>query len=207
VLERQEIRLSELPPRERIIYATMTCLERDGMEGLTVRSIAAEASVNVAAVNYYFGSKDALLEEVTGRQLATAFTEPLAELDRLFGMADLDRGEALRLFFRAFMQDMLEYPRTMEAHLHAGLVRRDVTGPAFGALHNFLEGFVQRTRELLPAGSEAEQRACVAQLWSAILFTGLLPSVPGGLMGVPLTDAAAVELWVATLVRRYFPRA
>jgi len=35
----------------------------EGFHGITVRKIAAKAGVNVAAVNYYFGSKENLISE------------------------------------------------------------------------------------------------------------------------------------------------
>ena len=37
-------------------------LEKAGPNKLTTRSIAAQAGVNIAAINYYFTSKEALLE-------------------------------------------------------------------------------------------------------------------------------------------------
>ena len=43
--------------RERIFLATLTCIERDGLDSMTVRDIAKEANVNTAAINYYFGTK------------------------------------------------------------------------------------------------------------------------------------------------------
>jgi AcrR family transcriptional regulator len=202
-----EINLRELPPRERIVYAAMACLERTGLQGLTVRAIAAEAGVNVAAVNYYFGGKDALLAEMRARQLATGFLEPLAELDMLLAIPDMPRREALRQFFHGFIQDMCRYPRTVEAHLHDGLVRQDYSGPAFSGLTAFMEGILECTRDMLAPGSEVELRTSVAQLWSAILFLGILPGATSSFLGGSAVDDAALELYAARLVEHFFPRA
>jgi len=43
--------------KERILAATIELLERDGWDAVTVRGIAAHAEVNLALVNYHFGSK------------------------------------------------------------------------------------------------------------------------------------------------------
>jgi AcrR family transcriptional regulator len=43
--------------KERILAATIDLLERDGWDSVTVRKIGAEAGVNIALVNYHFGSK------------------------------------------------------------------------------------------------------------------------------------------------------
>jgi len=196
-----------LPVRERILLAAMECLERDGMEALTVRAISREAGVNVAAVNYYFGSKARLLEEMRDRQLASGFTDPLAELDVLLARADLARVEALRAFFRGFVGDMVRYPRTVEAYLHDGLTRQDYGGKAFTAFGEFLEAFRERTRGALAEGDDVAQRIAVAQLWSAILFHGLLPRAADPFVELALASREGVERYAAELVRAYFPRA
>lgn len=48
----------------RILDAAWRVVNRDGFEGATTRSIAKEAGVNIAMLNYYFVSKDALLSEL-----------------------------------------------------------------------------------------------------------------------------------------------
>jgi AcrR family transcriptional regulator len=46
---------------EHLVRAAVACIRRDGIEGVTTRAIAREAGMNIAAVNYYFASKDALV--------------------------------------------------------------------------------------------------------------------------------------------------
>jgi TetR/AcrR family transcriptional regulator, regulator of cefoperazone and chloramphenicol sensitivity len=58
--------------RERMISAAMELFAEKGYEGMTVRDLAAAAGVNVAAVNYHFGSKDALYHECLRSCLAPA---------------------------------------------------------------------------------------------------------------------------------------
>ena len=41
---------------EKIILATIECLEKYGFQGTTIRKIAEAAGSNSAAVNYYFRS-------------------------------------------------------------------------------------------------------------------------------------------------------
>jgi AcrR family transcriptional regulator len=51
-------------PRDRIISAAKDVFIEQGFDLATVREITLRADVNVAAVNYYFGSKDELISEV-----------------------------------------------------------------------------------------------------------------------------------------------
>jgi len=50
--------------RETIIESAIKLFSIKGFEGTSVREIAAEAGVNVAMINYYFGSKEKLFEKV-----------------------------------------------------------------------------------------------------------------------------------------------
>jgi AcrR family transcriptional regulator len=50
--------------RERILQVATGLFAKNGVEGTSIRMIAAEAEANQAAVNYHFGSKDQLFETV-----------------------------------------------------------------------------------------------------------------------------------------------
>lgn len=54
-----------------------------GFEATSLRMITQQAEVNLAAVNYHFGSKDALFESVFVRRLAPLVAACLEELDSL----------------------------------------------------------------------------------------------------------------------------
>lgn len=56
----------------------------NGLDGVSIRTITAAANVDLSLVNYYFGSKDKLFEEVLIRRvgkMSQARIERLAELD------------------------------------------------------------------------------------------------------------------------------
>lgn len=54
-----------------------------GFEATSMRLLTARAGVNLAAVNYHFGSKDALIEAVFRRRLDPMNAERIAALDHL----------------------------------------------------------------------------------------------------------------------------
>ncbi|PLX72334.1 MAG: hypothetical protein C0615_12250 [Desulfuromonas sp.] len=53
--------MSQPDTKTRILDAAETLFARDGFHFASLRSITSEADVNLAAVNYHFGSKEALL--------------------------------------------------------------------------------------------------------------------------------------------------
>ena len=74
------------PPHEtrtRILDAAEELFMQHGFESTSMRLLTAKAGANLAAVNYHFGSKDALIEAVFRRRLDPMNTSRIAELDRL----------------------------------------------------------------------------------------------------------------------------
>lgn len=69
--------------RERILDAAERLFMSHGYEGTSMRQITGEASVNLAAVNYHFGSKESLMQEVFRRRLDWLNEERLRVLDAM----------------------------------------------------------------------------------------------------------------------------
>jgi AcrR family transcriptional regulator len=82
--------------RERILAAAERLFAQRGVERTSTREITAEASVNIASVNYYFRSKDALTEEIFMRLAERATTIRLAELSAFMQSAQA-KGKPLEL--------------------------------------------------------------------------------------------------------------
>lgn len=69
--------------RTRILDAAEELFMLHGFEGTSMRLLTSSAAVNLAAVNYHFGSKDALIEAVFRRRLDPMNAARIAELERL----------------------------------------------------------------------------------------------------------------------------
>jgi AcrR family transcriptional regulator len=67
----------------RILDAAEELFMQHGFEGASMRMLTARADVNLAAINYHFGSKDALIEAVFRRRLDAMNAERIAELEQL----------------------------------------------------------------------------------------------------------------------------
>ena len=134
--------------RERILDAAEHLFMAHGYEGTSMRQITGEASVNLAAVNYHFGSKESLMQEVFRRRLdwlneermrvlnvlekeaAGKPLKPSQIVDGFFGtllrMADDDKRGGitfLRLLGRTLTEPS-EFIRTFLAHEYAEVVDR-----------------------------------------------------------------------------------
>jgi AcrR family transcriptional regulator len=73
--------------RTRILDAAEELFMQHGFEGTSMRLLTAKAGVNLAAVNYHFGSKHALVEAVFRRRLDPMNQARIVELEKLEGAA------------------------------------------------------------------------------------------------------------------------
>ncbi|MFA4970217.1 MAG: TetR/AcrR family transcriptional regulator [Sulfuritalea sp.] len=88
--------------RSRILSAAENLFMEHGFEATTLRMITAAAHANLAAVNYHFGTKEALIEEVFRRRLTWLNEQRLAALDAFeaeAGGAPLKPRQIVEAFF------------------------------------------------------------------------------------------------------------
>jgi AcrR family transcriptional regulator len=76
--------------RERLLEATSGLLAERGEDALRLRDITTAAHANVAAVNYHFGSKDALCREAMERAIRRLLEQQIARLGELGEDASLE---------------------------------------------------------------------------------------------------------------------
>ena len=53
----------EQSTQEAILLATIDCINENGIEHLTTRMIAEKAGANIASINYYFRTKEQLVNQ------------------------------------------------------------------------------------------------------------------------------------------------
>ena len=154
--------MAEFDTRLRILDAAEVLFTEHGFEATTLRQITGAAAVNLAAVNYHFGSKEALIREVFRRRLTWLNQQRLKELDRLeaeAGDSPVKPSRILEVFFGVALK--------MAADTEGGgrtfmrLLGRTYTKPS-----EFVSGFL------------AEEYAAVIARFKAALIRAL-PNVPG----------------------------
>lgn len=192
-----------MEPRERIVAATLDGIDRVGVSGLTVRGIAESAEVNGAAINYYFGSKDRLLEEALERAARQGLWGTLDELAALIEDNRGDIRSGLEEYLSEFLPELLRRPRRLAARLHGPLDAQSYDGARVRELNEYLEGFLELVGPSLRGGTPDEQRLSVMQLWAALLGVGLMPRLFEGFTGPHALTAEGLDRWVARLLDHF----
>jgi AcrR family transcriptional regulator len=96
---------ASVPIRDHILDRTIFLVGKKGTTDVTVREIAHEAGVNVAAMNYYFSSK----EQMFG-QMAERFLAGFDDVMRLLDGPDTPPEERLRRWSETVMRHLADYP-------------------------------------------------------------------------------------------------
>ena len=72
--------MEKVDKKDQIIQAAIDLFAEKGFEGTSIRELAARADVNLAMVNYYFGSKEKLFEAMV-EQKANSTLAQLEEIE------------------------------------------------------------------------------------------------------------------------------
>jgi AcrR family transcriptional regulator len=147
--------------RERILSSAEALFMERGYAGTSLRMVTAKARVNLAAVNYHFGSKESLIREVFERRLGPLNSARIAYLDKMEAVA---RGAPLTVeqILEAIVAPALQVSRDP---LAGGAAFLRLLGRAFAEPGDTL-------REILPA----QYRQVVVRFKQAL--AAALPQVP-----------------------------
>lgn len=170
--------------RERLLDAAVACFASDGVAATSLRSIAQRAGVTPALVNYYFGSKELLLDAFIAERIAPVVQELRDGL--------LAAGEEPRALLAAFVRGIHELVERFP--WWPSLWVREVLNEK-GALRDVLHNVIAPQVTRLLAGSllEGQKRGAI----SADLDPRLLVV---SVVGLTLFPLAAEHIW-----RRVFP--
>jgi AcrR family transcriptional regulator len=96
--------------KARILDVAEDLFAEQGLDRVSIRDITRAAKVNLAAVNYHFGSKEDLIAAVFERRVVPVNEARLAALDRL-DKAAVKRGPRLEDILEAFIRPAIQCSR------------------------------------------------------------------------------------------------
>lgn len=118
--------------RQKLVEVGLRLFAMNGFNGVSMRSLASEAEVNLATVGYHFGGKQGLYEAIIREIIAfreevmpgeEAVQEQLVRLEA----GEITKEEAVNWFFRAQMHGILSEPTTLWGIM---LINREMAAPS-----------------------------------------------------------------------------
>lgn len=195
------------PTSERILNVAERLFSERGFEGTSLRELTSAAGVNLAAVNYHFGSKEALFEAVFTRRFGPINAERLRLLDEAEQRA---AGQPLPVetLLEAMVGPPLRQARDIEQgggrflcllgrmHAESGELHKRIFAGPFGEVRDRFEAAL---RSSLPELSQQElfwrMHFCLAAMANAMASQARLALLSRGLV-----DGRDVEETVRRLV-------
>ena len=180
--------------KTKILETAAEIVGREKNLNLTIREIAKRAGVNLASVNYYFGSKKNLLQEVEKMLMENVLlvyadleNEDLPIKDRLVNWAD------------SLIKNMIDYPGIIYL-IGTRVLKRDNT--IFNVYLSLLEtDITPLVKELSGLKDTEEVKYKVLQLISGIVYPALIISSESEASALDLSDSITRKKYVSALVK------
>lgn len=183
--------------RDRIISATLDIIGNEGFQNVTVRKIAAAAGVNIAAVNYYFGSKDNVVNE--------ALKYMTDKIDSSFKYLDdmtISPEARLRNFLRNYSDAMLTHPDVFKNYISQSIIKLEIDKD------DFLKG--SRFDKLKSTLKEIKNVKCdnyfamrILQIIGSLAFPVVMGGKINKLYGIDYSDKQTRYEYVELLLKAF----
>ena len=179
--------------KDRILDAAELLFAQQGIAETSLRDITTAAGANLAAVNYHYQSKDALIQAVFGRRIGPVNVQRLKNLETLEARA---AGNPIPVeeLLRAFIEPMVHLLRRP-----AGSSAASLMGRAFVEPGNFFAGFFKQhlastvgrfiavLRRSLPDASETDL------YWSFVFAIGAVGHTVAGLHKIKVVSGGLCD--------------
>jgi AcrR family transcriptional regulator len=125
---------AQFSTKERILDAAETLFAQYGFGGTSLRQVTSQADVNIAAVNYHFGSKENLVNEVFRRRMDEMSGQRMA---RLRAAVEADPAD-----LEGILAAFVEPPLAMAQDRHGGGAFIRVIARAYAEKNDSLRRFL-----------------------------------------------------------------
>ncbi len=184
--------------RKKIILAAIDILNSEGIGGITTRSIALKAGVNSASVNYYYGSKDNLIDHALNMTLEHVFSDWMMILE----IEELDLPVRIYCLLDFTMEGVLRYPGIVHSHLFDPLSKKkarkafaEKTGSLLDMLSAMLEERMPQTRQIL--------KLSLGQMLLTVISAAMIPELFKAITGDDLTVNQARSRFILNLLKQF----
>ena len=188
---------NKLKSKEKIILATIECIERKGFHQVTVRDIAEQAEVNIAVVNYHFGTKEKLMDDALEFTLYNSLAGDVDEIEKTC----TDPYSMLKAFCIFFFEGAQRFPNISRAHIYEPLANNDYHGIFVKWLNQFSGRLAKRIEKLGGTNLDSNNlKYSISQLITSILFWSLMPDLFKNFLKVDFRDPVKRDEYIDRLL-------
>jgi len=184
--------------RQHILYVTMDLINKEGFEAVTVRKVASLADVNIAMINYYFGSKENLMNEAVQTIIST--------LQKSFNVLydeNMTPRERLKAFLVRYAKGLQTYPALVRRVIAQEAIGFETQSDFIGFMKNMgLIQIMELMEEITGETDATKQSMMSMQLIGAMAFPFIMQPILQKIIDTLPYDS--YETYINLLLEQYF---
>lgn len=197
---------SDASTRQRLLDAAAALFAAKGFDTVSLRDLTQEAGTNLAAVNYHFGSKDGLIEELIGGFLNPLNQERLTRLDTIEATRQPNPPSVRDVLYALLRPTLMQIRHSeMSEKLFFKLMSRCLSDrmtelpaqvePMFRQVfERFIAAFARVCPQLSPAEIIMRMSFSVGAVIHTAAHAEVISQMSHGVVSVPETDALVDQL-------------
>lgn len=187
----------EQSKKDLILDTTIEIIKKEGFDGITIRKIAKLANVNIGLINYYYGSKDKLINAVIQKLIAS-----LKASFQVFDDEHLSPKERLKQFLMSYSAVTEKYPFIIQVMINQEPILFD----SYSEYVNFVRAVgLQKVRETIAQLSGETDHEKLNIMLTQVLAGSITPVLIEPLYEkVTGSNFPDIEKRIDILLERYF---
>lgn len=192
--------MSPQATKEHIRLATIEAIEKHGIQNITTRVIAEEAGVNNAALHYYYGTKEQLLEVA----LSSTVEHWIEDTKEILSLEEPIQNR-IRAMLNYLVDGVIRYPNLIRAHIQNPLMEGNADSPFMKMLSTWLGQVYLGLEADVPTEQKKIIRFAMQTAVSSILVAALMPQSNDIVLGIHLQDEEIRAEYIDYLVNIILP--
>jgi AcrR family transcriptional regulator len=180
--------MSPQTTKDHILISTIDAIEKYGLANLTTRLIADEADVNNAALHYYFGTKDQLIDTA----LNYTANHMLSDTEIILN-GDKPIEVRMREMIEYIIEGVLRYPNLIRAHMTNHLLNSQSQVELSYLLESWINLAAKALAPYVSVDNQIQLKLVLNMVFSVILIAGLLKGPPEEYSWIDLRDSKERE--------------
>ncbi len=190
-----------LTTKDKILEATLEIISNEGFQNVTVRKIAVRAGVNVAAINYHFGSKDNVINEALEYLMVQA-----RDIFKCLKNHRETPEQRLKNLIEKLARNFSKYPDQIKYLIYQSIYEQANPNKFQEYLKTEGIDLIKTTiQQIRPAEDDAALKMRILQLFSCLAFPVLLGNRTLEVFGVELDEPKKRSSYIELLIKSVLP--
>jgi AcrR family transcriptional regulator len=187
--------------KEKIINSAIEIISADGIQEMTTRKVANMSGVNIAAINYYFGTKEKLALEAVN----SLFNGKIPELFSIIDNPEYTTEEKLYYFFKSYINVLSKHPGVLKTIISSLLSGQSEFMDKIFFVKNFFAKIASLVSEQTGIDDMKVISIKLMHTMSAILFPmAMYNYYPIILDNLKISDKETQDLYIEMLLKNNF---